>query len=42
MTPNILELHRVLKNYGNYKAVNEVSFEVPRGSIFGLLGPNGA
>ncbi len=42
MTPNILELHRVLKTYGNYKAVNEVSFEVPRGSIFGLLGPNGA
>lgn len=39
---NILELTKVVKTYDEYKAVNEVSFSVPRGSIFGLLGPNGA
>ncbi|MHB1134131.1 MAG: ABC transporter ATP-binding protein [Chloroflexota bacterium] len=30
------------KRYGQYLAVDGVSFEVPRGEIFGLLGPNGA
>ena len=32
----------IVKNYGSFKALNNVSLEVPRGSIFGLLGPNGA
>lgn len=39
---NIIELHDVVKQYENHKAVDEVSFNVPKGSIFGLLGPNGA
>lgn len=39
---NILELSKVVKTYDQHKAVNEVSFTVPKGSIFGLLGPNGA
>ena len=39
---NILELREVVKYYDQYRAVDEVSFSVPRGSIFGLLGPNGA
>jgi ABC-2 type transport system ATP-binding protein len=39
---NILELKNVVKTYQNYTAVDEVSFNVPKGSIFGLLGPNGA
>lgn len=30
------------KNYGNVKAVNDISFEVEKSSITGLLGPNGA
>lgn len=30
------------KNFGNIKAVNELSLEIPAGGIFGLLGPNGA
>lgn len=39
---NILELKKVVKTYQNHTAVDEVSFSVPKGSIFGLLGPNGA
>ncbi len=39
---NILEVDRVVKQYGNYTALNEVSLSVPKGSIYGLLGPNGA
>lgn len=38
----ILIADRIVKNYGNFRALNEVSIEVPKGSIFGLLGPNGA
>ncbi|MEM7186838.1 MAG: ABC transporter ATP-binding protein, partial [Bacteroidota bacterium] len=32
----------VSKSFGEFKALNNVSIEVPKGSIFGLLGPNGA
>lgn len=39
---NILEVRNVVKQYGNYTALNEVSLSVPSGSIYGLLGPNGA
>jgi ABC-2 type transport system ATP-binding protein len=39
---NILEVNNVVKQYGNYTALNEVSITVPKGSIYGLLGPNGA
>lgn len=39
---NILEVDRVVKQYGDYTALNEVSLSVPKGSIYGLLGPNGA
>ena len=39
---NILEVKNVLKQYGDYIALNKVSLTVPRGSIYGLLGPNGA
>ncbi|MFD2550286.1 ABC transporter ATP-binding protein [Bizionia sediminis] len=39
---NLLETHQVSKQYGQYKALNNVSIAVPKGSIFGLLGPNGA
>ena len=38
----ILELKRVTKQFGGLKAVNEVSFEVSKGEIFGLIGPNGS
>lgn len=39
---NILEVNKVIKQYGEYTALNEVSLTVPKGSIYGLLGPNGA
>ena len=39
---NILEVKKVVKKYGDYTALNEVSLSVPNGSICGLLGPNGA
>lgn len=39
---NILEVNKVVKQYGDYTALNEVSLTVPKGSIYGLLGPNGA
>ena len=38
----ILVAENIVKNYGNFKALSDVSIQVPRGSIFGLLGPNGA
>ena len=38
----VLKLENVLKTYGDYKAVNNVSLEVDPSRIFGLLGPNGA
>ncbi len=37
-----LVLENVTKTYGDFRAVDEVSFTVPAGSVFGFLGPNGA
>jgi ABC-2 type transport system ATP-binding protein len=39
---DILKIDKVVKTYGKHIAVNEVSFSMPEGVIFGLLGPNGA
>lgn len=39
---NILEVKDVIKQYGDYTALNNVSLSVPKGSVYGLLGPNGA
>lgn len=38
----LLVANNVSKSFGEFKALNNVSIEVPKGSIFGLLGPNGA
>ncbi|HKJ31712.1 MAG TPA: ATP-binding cassette domain-containing protein [Balneolales bacterium] len=38
----IIDLKNVTKFYGNFKAVDSVSFSVEPGRIFGILGPNGA
>ena len=42
MTTPALVLRDVVKRFGNHVAVDNVSFEVPRGTIYGILGPNGA
>lgn len=39
---NLLVADSVSKNFGEFRALNNVSISVPKGSIFGLLGPNGA
>lgn len=40
--PNILEVDKLVKKYGDFEAVKGISFEVEEGEVFGLLGPNGA
>jgi ABC-type multidrug transport system ATPase subunit len=38
----ILEVKKLVKNYGNFCAVKDVSFDVYQNDVFGFLGPNGA
>jgi len=38
----ILTITGVSKNYGKLTALDAVSFEVPAGAVFGILGPNGS
>ncbi|HEX7423914.1 MAG TPA: ABC transporter ATP-binding protein [Terriglobales bacterium] len=40
--PNAIEVEHIVKRYGSFTAVDDVSFAVKEGEIFGLLGPNGA
>ena len=35
-------VNNLVKNYGNHCAVDNLSFNVSEGEIFGLIGPNGA
>jgi len=39
---NIIEVKNLTKMFGNFAAVDDISFNVKKGEIFGLLGPNGA
>jgi len=39
---NIIQVKNLVKKYDDLTAVNDISFEVKEGEIFGLLGPNGA
>jgi ABC-type multidrug transport system ATPase subunit len=38
----IVEVKHLVKHYGKFHAVEDVSFDVFRGDVFGFLGPNGA
>ena len=38
----VLKVENVVKQFGNYKASNDISFSARKGSVTGLLGPNGA
>lgn len=38
----VLSIKNVSKSYKSIRALNDVSFDVPEGSVFGILGPNGS
>jgi len=42
MAQPIISVRDLVKNYGDFKAVKGISFDVMPGEVFGLLGPNGA
>ena len=42
MGETILEIQNLSKNYGKLKALNNLSFSVKQGDIYGILGPNGS
>src|SRR5438046_5412266 len=37
-----VEIHEVTKTFGPFTAVDHLSLEVPRGSVYGFIGPNGS
>ncbi|MER3498959.1 MAG: ABC transporter ATP-binding protein [Chitinophagaceae bacterium] len=39
---SVLSVQNITRHYGHIRALNKVSFEVPEGSVFGILGPNGS
>ena len=38
----VLSIDNIAKSYGSVKALKGVSFDIPEGSVFGILGPNGS
>ena len=42
MMEDIIIIEHLSKSYGNLKAVDDISFSVKRGTVFGLLSANGA
>ncbi len=39
---NVIEINELTKKFGDFVAVDHISFTVKKGEIFGFLGPNGA
>jgi ABC-2 type transport system ATP-binding protein len=37
-----IQVHNLTKKFGDFTAVDNISFQVHRGEIFGFLGPNGS
>jgi ABC-2 type transport system ATP-binding protein len=42
MSRNLVEIKNLVKKFGDFTAVNDLSLEIKEGQIFGILGPNGA
>jgi len=42
LTDNYVEVSHLVKTYGNFTAVSDISFDIAKGEFMGLLGPNGA
>ena len=42
MTEPVIDVRHLTRHFGDFIAVNDVSFQVQKGAIFGLLGPNGS
>ena len=42
MSANAVETSQLVKQFGNFVAVDHLNLHVSRGSFFGFLGPNGA
>ncbi|AEJ40618.1 ABC transporter related protein [Sulfobacillus acidophilus TPY] len=42
MSPNLLDVDHVIKRFGGFKALNDVSFTLAEGEILGIVGPNGS
>lgn len=42
MSPSVVEVRNLCKQFGGFTAVDGISFDIARGEILGLLGPNGA
>ena len=38
----LLRVEHVSKHYSGHTALDDVSLDIPRGSVYGLLGPNGS
>ena len=37
----MLEINGLVKSYGKFTAVNNLSFKIEKGAVFGFVGPNG-
>lgn len=42
MSKNLVEIKNLVKKFGDFTAVNDISLDIKEGEIFGILGPNGA
>lgn len=42
MSDFVLEVKDLTKDFGSFRAVDHISFSIPKGKIIGFLGPNGA
>ena len=38
----MLQINHLYKNYGKFRAVNDLTLHIPQGDLFGFVGPNGA